>query len=189
MKSSNYQTYGHYIRQFEHAKKQAEELVRPLDERIFIRRPSAKSWCVGECFSHLEQAGGLYLGKIQVGIEKAKKNTDIVKHPMHLRFHMQWFVNYLEPPVSVKSRMPDAFKPVEYVKIDKEEVMNGFMNLQDQFLKQLELARSKNLDLSKIKVSNPVIPIIKMSVAEGIAITEAHQRRHIEQAKKTLELL
>lgn len=189
MRSSNYKSYEHFIRQFEHAKKQAEDLVRPLDERIFIRRPSAKSWCVGECFSHLEQAGRLYLGKIEKGIEKAEKNTAIVKHPMHLRFHMQWFVNYLEPPVSVKSQMPDAFKPVEYAKIEKEEVMNGFMNLQDQFLKQLELARSRNLDLAGIKVSNPLISLIRMSVAECIAVTEAHQRRHIEQAKKTLELL
>lgn len=184
MKSDRYHSYTYYIQQFNQAKTEAEQFIVSLDERTFRRKPSANVWCIGECFSHLIETGTLYYQKGEQGIKKAKKPGTGAKKPMHLRFHMQWFVNYLEPPVSVKSKTPGAFQPVEYARLDKDEVLNNYLTLQDQYITQLKMAKTNKLDLSSIKVPNPVITLIKMTVAECIAVTEAHQRRHLEQAKK-----
>lgn len=160
-----------------------------MDERIFRRQPSSKSWCIGECYSHLVEAGTSYYQKVAEGIEKAKKKETGNYHSMHLRFLMKWFVNYLEPPVSLKAKAPGTFQPVEYAKLDKEEILKNFLNLQDKYISQLEIAKKLNLNLSSVKVSNPIIEFIKMTPAECIALTEAHQRRHMEQASKVKDLL
>ncbi|MGK7392909.1 MAG: hypothetical protein ACNS60_21325, partial [Candidatus Cyclobacteriaceae bacterium M2_1C_046] len=123
------------------------------------------------------------------GVEKAKEKESGGNDPMHLRFHFKWFVNYLEPPVSLKSKAPNSFQPVQYAKLDKDVVLNDFLELQDKYIRQLEIAENSNLNLSNIKVPNPIISFIKMTPAECIAVTEAHQRRHMEQAKNVKELL
>lgn len=189
MKSDRNHSYTYYIQQFNQAKTEAEQFITSLDERTFRRKPSAKAWCIGECFSHLIVTGTLYYQKGKQGIEEAKKPGTGAGKPMHLRFHMQWFVNYLEPPVSVKSKTPGLFQPEEYARLDKDEVLNNYLTLQDKYITQLEIAETNKLDLSSIKVANPVISLIKMTVAECIAVTEAHQRRHMEQAKKVEQLL
>lgn len=177
-----------YIHQFEKAKKEAKAFLEPLDDRIFRRQPSAKGWCIGECFSHLVETGNLYLKKVEQGISQGLKNSaQEGETSISLRFHMRWFVNYLSPPVSIKTKAPKPFQPSEYAKLNKDEVLTSFLELQDQFLAQLKLAESNNLDLNKIKVSNPLISIIRMTVGECVAVTEAHQRRHMEQAQKTLK--
>lgn len=122
-------------------------------------------------------------------MEHAEPSDIKPKEPMQLRFHMQWFVNYMKPPVSFKSKSPKAFQPVEYADLNKETALNNYLELQDRFIKQLKKAEDYNINLNEIKVPNPVIPLIKMRVSECIAVTEAHQRRHLEQAKNTLELV
>jgi hypothetical protein len=102
---------------------------------------------------------------------------------------MRWFVNYLEPPITIKSKSPGSFQPVQYAQLDKDEVLNNFLNLQDKYITLLEIAQTNNLDLSSIRVSNPLISFIKMTAAECIAVTEAHQRRHFEQARKVKQIL
>lgn len=189
MKSQNKSTYAHYIGQFNQAKSEAEKLIETLDDRTFRRKPSADTWCIGECFSHLVETGSKYYNSAAKGIEKAEKHRSGAKDPFHLRFHMQWFVNYLEPPVSFKSKTPGTFQPVAYASLDKDEILNSFTDLQDKYITQLEKAQGNNLDLSSIKVPNPVIAFIRMTPAECIAVTEAHQRRHLEQAKKVKNIL
>lgn len=189
MKSQNKASYAYYIEQFNQAKSEAEKLIAPLDDRTFRRKPSADAWCIGECFSHLVETGSKYYNNAAKGIEKAERPESRAPDPFHLRFHMQWFVNYLEPPISIKTKSPGTFQPIAYARLDKDEILNSFMDLQDKYIAQLERAQGNNLDLSSTKVPNPVIAFIKMTPAECIAVTEAHQRRHIEQARKVKDLL
>lgn len=183
MKSKKESSYNFYIQQFEKAKIEAEDFILPIDDRTFRRKPDGKSWCIGECFSHLVETGNSYYQKAAKGVERTNKPGTGSEDPMHIRFFMQWFINYLGPPVTIKSKAPGPFKPVSYAKLDKDEVLNDYLELQDKFISLLEIADTASLDLSGIKVSNPLIPIIKMTVAECIAATEAHQRRHMEQAR------
>lgn len=189
MMDNKERSYDFYINRYREAKIEAEDFLIPLDERTFRRKPSGKSWCIGECYSHLVEAGNQYYEKAAKGIEDAEKPDTGSEDPMHLRFHLQWFVNYLKPPVTIKSISPGSFNPVEYAKIDKDEILNEFLNLQDKYITQLELAQTNNLDLSSIKVPNPLISFIKMTAAECIAVTEAHQRRHLVQARKIKQQL
>ena len=68
MKKNKEPSYQSYIQQFENAKIEAEDFLLPMDDRTFRRQPSAKSWCVGECFSHLVETGNKYYKKASDGI-------------------------------------------------------------------------------------------------------------------------
>ncbi len=179
--------YAWYIRQFEYAKNEAEKLIEPLSKEEFLTRPGEGRWCVGECISHLNSTGNQYYGKVVTGIKKATEKTSKNDNPMRLRWHMQWFVNYLEPPIGFKSKSPGTFKPIQYADLNKEIVLREFQKLQDDLIAQLEFAQSHDFDLASLKVPNPIIPLLKMTVAECIAACEAHQRRHFLQAKNVLK--
>lgn len=189
MTATDAPTISSYIAKFQKAKQNARDFLAPLDERTVRRKPSSDKWCIGECFSHLVEAGNKYLKQVEKGLSEAQATNEMTSDPMHLRFHMKWFVDYLAPPISFKTKSPGSFNPQDYASIDKEKVMQNYLQLQDSFIEQLEYADSKHINLSKIKVSNPLIPWISMTVAECIAATEAHQRRHLEQARYTLGLL
>lgn len=181
--------YSYFIGRFEAAKKEGKDIITPLDEQTFRRRPSSKAWCIGECFSHMVEAGMEYYKPVKKGVSSAGPQEEKPKNPMHLRFHLRWFVNYLEPPVFFKTKAPASFKPIRYAQLNKKEVLNDFLLLQDRYISAVEQARTKNLDLSGIYVSHPLISFVSLSVAECIAVTEAHQRRHTRQALHTLSLL
>jgi hypothetical protein len=54
--------------------------------------------------------------------------------------------------------------------------------MQDQILDCLEQANG--IDLSRVKVSNPVTNLFKLSVGQEFAFTAAHERRHVWQAQQ-----
>ncbi len=180
--------YSPYIRKFEEAKGELQELLSPLEEHLFTRRPSRKSWSAGECISHLVEAGSRYYERVKEGYDPSIKTPD-KRDPMHLRLHMRWFVTFLEPPVRFKSPAPASFRPKTNKRLDKNRVLADFLSLQDRYIRILRHAGEHEQNLGDIFVPNPVVPIIQMSVAECIAVTEAHQRRHLLQASGTLTTL
>jgi len=182
-------SYPYYIEQFEKAKKEAEELILPLNDRIFRRQPSSKSWCIGECFSHLVETGNRYYKNAEKGVDEAAKPGVGARNPMHIRFFMKWFVKYLEPPIKVKTKAPGPFKPTAYAGLDKDEILNDYLALQDKYISLLEIAETNKLNLSVIKVPNPIIPLVKMTAAECVTVTEAHQRRHLVQARNVKKIV
>lgn len=182
-------SYTHYINQFEDIKEQVQELLPPVPDEQFAGRPADGGWSAAECMSHLVESGQSYLQKINEGMDVGSSlPTTEGNDPMRVRWHIRWFVRYLEPPVSFKSKAPKSFQPKLYSDIDKQLILNRFVELQERYLEILKDGQSKKLNLAGIKTRNPVVPLISMSVAECIAITEAHQRRHLQQAANVLDL-
>lgn len=178
-----------YIRKFEDAKKYAKHFLQPLNESTLLTRPDADSWCIAECYSHIIEAGNRYLDQALSAMPDKNETVKTSDQPMRLRFHLRWFVRYLEPPVTFKSKSPGSFRPLDIETLNKDEILQQFLKMQDDYLEILRRADEEKLDLSGLKTGNPILPFIKMTVAECIAVTEAHQRRHMEQAEHVLQRL
>lgn len=179
----------YYSQQFRQSKKRAENFLQSLDESTLITRPDPKSWCIAECYSHIIEAGNRYLDQALIGMRDENETVKTSDRPMRLRFHLKWFVRYLEPPVTFKSKSPGSFRPLDIETLDKDEILQQFLKMQDDYLEILRRADEKQLDLARLKTDNPIFPFIKMTVAECIAVTEAHQRRHMLQAENVLQRL
>ncbi len=178
-----------YREGFTKAKSTLASLVEDLDAKQFSTRPSAEAWCAGEIVSHLINAGNLYLGvmdaRLKNGVNTLAKGMGPYKHPWHLRL----FINMVSPQSERKIKTIPPFEPVDVEELDKETLLSAFNELQDHFLELVDIADTNQVDLAKVKVSNPVYAFIKMNLSSCFAIMEAHQRRHFQQIERTIALL
>ncbi|MEQ9091689.1 MAG: DinB family protein [Balneola sp.] len=179
-------TNDFYIQGFTSAKKTIHELVDSIDNQTFNTPPAEDKWCIGEIISHLIKTSTEYLAvlenKILGDTSELKKGNGPYKHPFHLR----WFIKVVSP--EYKKAMPTIppFEPKEIKDLNKSELLSEFDVIQDRYLKLLDKATKDSLHLGKIKVGNPIYPLIKMSLSACFAVNEAHQRRHFQQIEEIL---
>ena len=72
-----------------------------------------------------------------------------------------------------------------YSQLDKNQVIETFLQQQKQFLELLTIAKEKNL--TKIKTSI-TLPILKFRLGDTFRFVIYHNERHVVQAKKTLPI-
>lgn len=162
-----------------HAKAIAE---RAGDDR-WNRRPAPDKWSVGECIDHLNRSSEAYFPVFDKALEGAPNAS-----PGRLRRDVAgWLLcTMLEPPVRMKVKTSASFVPP----LDgaaRAEVVGRFESLQDQ-VKQF-IMRSDAIDLAKIKIRSPFAEKLKYSVYSAFRVLPVHQRRHLWQAERALDIL
>lgn len=180
-------TNNFYTEGFHSAKATIHELVDPLDLTTFNTPPKKGSWCAGEVVSHLIKTGNQYVSvlesKFSGDTTGLAKGSGPYTHPIHLK----WFTKAVSPEFKLKMPTFPVFEPVSIKELDKLELLKELDSIQDRFIEIIKTAESENLDMGRIKVGNPVFPILKMSMSSCLAINEAHQRRHFEQIKRAVK--
>jgi hypothetical protein len=176
---------------FEKAKEEFSAFVTPLSMEQFSTPPAEGKWCVGEIISHLNTAGNQYLVRMNKGLEKAKTNPNSEKNIEEYQPAYLWrkFIYAVSPKSAVPLPTVGKFKPIPRKSLDKDTLLNDFLELQDGYLKVLSEAKTHHISLTTIKFGNPISSLIRMHAAVGFAIIEAHQRRHLEQAKRAVKAL
>lgn len=182
-------SYPWFIQQFEDAKETAEKFVLSVDETLFLQPPKEGRWSIAECYSHLINYGNLYFENITSGIDSGGTHDLDFRQPFPPRWPWQKIINFFEPPYKIKLKTIRSMKPDPVKGYSRMELLDEYMNLQDQLIAQLEKGQQRSVDLGKTKISNPVISMIKMTLSESFALAEAHQRRHQWQAEQTLKAL
>ncbi|SMO77869.1 DinB family protein [Gracilimonas mengyeensis] len=180
-------TYQYFSDALEDAKKQAQTLVSDLDKETFLRRPAEDKWCIGEILSHLVQAGNQYYGQINARLSEPDASLIKGKPPFEPGFVFRWFIRQVSPQNKRPLPTVPSFEPVDQPDLDKEVVLQDFLELQDKLLASLKSAELQALDLDRIKTKNPVVKFVPMSLTSCFGITEAHQRRHFEQIRNLRE--
>ena len=162
-----------------HAKAIAE---RAGDDR-WKERPVPDRWSIGECFDHLNRSSEAFLPLFEE-VFKGAPNAS----PGRLRRDFPgWLLCVmLEPPVRIRTKTSARFVPPMDVG-PRTEVVNRFASLQDQ-LKQF-MTRSDSIDVAKIKIRSPFAEKLKYSVYSALRVLPVHQRRHLWQAERVLDVL
>lgn len=189
MKVTDLYTYSSFILQFQQAKDEAEKLISALDEYTFLKRPEQDTWCIAECFSHLINFGKIYLDTIQRGYDThaPSKTGDSPDFPP--RIYWKWIIAWFEPPYNIKVKTFSPFEPDPVSGYTRYQVLENFTDLQERFITQLKQANQQGHDLGNVYVNNPIFSFVKMTLSECYAVTSAHQRRHIWQARQILRML
>ena len=172
-----------FIRGFEQAATTMHELVDGLDDLSFRTPPAEGKWCVGEIMSHLLHTGGLYLNALHDKLDGDTAHLARGKDNYTHGFFMRFFIKAVSPENTRKLPTVAPFEPDPVEGLDKEKLLSDFDALQQAFIAVVEKADREDLDLSRIKIPNPVYPMIKMPVSAALAVQEAHQRRHLEQIR------
>jgi hypothetical protein len=174
-----------YRQQFEEIKVQARELSEGLNEERFNWRPAPNQWSIEECLAHLTIVGQWEVAAIERAIEDARARGLTGSGPFRYGPLDRFIVRMTEPPARRKVRAPRRFLPLHGQPVTA--IVPTFLHLQSQFLLQIE--RAEGLDLARVKVVTPISRFLKMSLGMMFAQMAAHERRHMEQARRVRETL
>lgn len=182
-------SYGWYRQQFEQAKETAETFLLAVDEVRFLQPPAHNRWSIAECYSHLIRFGHIYYQPVAHAIGVPNHPSAQKRETFPPRWICRPAVWFLEPPYSIKMNTFDSMKPQAVTGYNRMELLDEFLNLQDQFIAQLERAQRQQTDLAASKQPHPIFRWIKLRCSEFLLLTLAHQRRHHWQAEQTLKML
>ena len=161
------------------AERDSEALVAGLPEELGTRRLTLSSWSIAECLDHLATANRVYLGAMIEPAQRARIQGRIRRRPANPGFAGRLFLYTQEPPPrwGSKIRAPRKIRP--RVSPPLGDAFASFIRSQVDV--RDFLSENADLDLASIRFPNPFVPGVRFSLATGLHIIAAHDRRHLQQ--------
>lgn len=168
--------------QLDSVERDAEALVTGLTEEQGTWRPAAESWSIAECLDHLATGNRAYLRAMQEPADRARADGRHRHRPAKPGLVGRLFVHTFEPPPKWWSRMkaPRSIRPRSALTL--AETIAGFMASHGDL--RAFLGANSDLDLAGIRFPNPFVRTIRFSLATGLHVLAAHERRHLWQARQ-----
>src|SRR6266699_5995463 len=166
--------------QLDAAERDAQALAAGLAEEQGGWYAETDSWSVAECLDHLAIANRVYLHAMAGPAIHAREQGRFRRGPVAPGLVGRWFVRAMEPPVRAPFRMkaPRIIKPRAAPPL--ANAFAGFRTSQDEV--RAFLRAYADLDLAAIRFPNPFARGIHFSLATGLHLITAHERRHLWQA-------
>ena len=166
--------------QLDAAESDARALVAGLGEERSGWRAEAGSWSVAECLDHLANANRVYLHAMKEPAIRAHEQGRFRRGPAVPGFMGRWFMRTLEPPVKSLFSMKAPRSIVPRVAPSLANAFASFTTSQDEVREFLRAYA--DLDLASVRFPNPFVRGIRFSLATGLHVITAHERRHLWQA-------
>lgn len=165
---------------FSAAERDARALVASLPEELGVWRATPESWSVAQCLDHLATANRVYLRAMQPAAERAFRAGRRRQRPVRPGVIGGWFVRSLEPPVTPRFRLkaPKRIQPGPSPSL--REAFSAFLGSQDEV--RAFLQTYSETDLAGVRFPNPFLRGLRFSLATGLHVLAAHERRHLWQA-------
>lgn len=180
-----------YIGEYESARRQVRALVDGLNEKTFNLRPDPESWSVAECIDHLCVLGNLLLPRLDAGVQQARAKGWRSDGPFRYGSFSNMFIRMVSPLRTTGSRRGKAAAPLIYLPSSATHGVNAlvtkFETLQNELIERAKAA--DGLDIARVRIVSPVSVLIRIRLGAWFEAIAAHQFRHIEQAKRTKEVV
>ena len=136
-------------------------------------------WSVAECIDHLAVADRVYLRSMAEPARRAREQQRMRRKPALPGLIGGWFAKSLEPPVKVlrKLKAPRLIRP--HIGPLLADAYRDFTTAHDDV--RAFLRANADLDLADITFPNPFIRGVRFSLATGLHVIAAHERRHLWQ--------
>ena len=174
-----------FRKQFEQIAADADALASPLTDAQCAWQPAPESWSVAHCLDHLNATARSYLPVLDEGVADAIRRGLYSPGPYTYNWIGRGFVWIMEPPVRVRAKAPKPFQPAP--SRPRHAIMAAFRAYQVQYVDRLRQA--SGLDLAHARVSSPAARWLRMPLGSAFALMVAHERRHLEQARRVIRQL
>jgi len=166
--------------QLDAAERDARLLVENLAEERGCWHAEAHSWSVAQCLDHLAITNKVYLGAMKEPAIRGRAAGRFRRRPALPGIVGKWFAATMEPPVRAHSKMraPRKIRPNDSPSLT--DAFGRFSESQNEI--RSYLSTNSDLDLAGIRFPNPLVHGIRFSLATGLHIITAHERRHLWQA-------
>jgi hypothetical protein len=165
---------------FDAIARDARALVAGLTDTAGTWRSDAQSWSVAECLDHLAIANRVYLRAMQPVAERALLQNRRRRRPAQPGVIGRWFIRTLEPPVTsrFKRAAPKRIRPRDAPPL-ADSIAQFFASHEEV---RAFLRRYADIDLAGLRFPNPFVRGLRFSLATGVHVIAAHERRHLWQA-------
>jgi hypothetical protein len=166
--------------QLDAAEGDAHRLVENLGEAQGQWQPKTGSWSVAECLEHLAAANRSYLHAMREPAIRAREQGRFRRSPAVPGFAGRWFARSMEPPVKTLFKMKAPRSIAPHVAPSLAGAFASFLTSQNEVREFLRA--NADLDLAGVRFPNPFVRGIRFSLATGLHVITAHERRHLCQA-------
>ena len=158
----------------------ARALLHGLSDAHGTWRAEPGSWSVAECLDHLATSNRVYLRAMQPPADRAIAEGRRRRGPALPGLVGGWFVRALEPPVRTlfRGKAPAQIQPRPSPPLADAHAQ--FFASQREVMAFLQAYA--DIDLAGVVFPNPFIRGVRFSLATGLHVIDAHERRHLWQA-------
>lgn len=158
----------------------ARTLIDGLTAEQGVWRPAPGSWSIAHCLDHLATANRVYLRAMEPAAADAAARGRRRRRPAVPGVIGGWFVRSLDAPVRPRFKMKAPAKIVPRESPSLADAATQFFASQEQV--RAFLRKYAEIDLAGVHFPNPFIPGVRFSLATGLHVIAAHDRRHVWQA-------
>lgn len=169
------------VDQLDAAERDAQALTTGLTEERGNWRAHPGSWSVAECIDHLATANRVYLAAMRKTAARASQQGRLRCGAAKPGWLGACFIRLLEPPAKRRLRAPASIKPRNAPPL--ADALACFVASQNEV--RAFLRAYGGLDLARVRFPNPFIRSLRFSLATGLHVIAAHERRHLWQAWRT----
>ena len=174
-----------YDYQFAALGREAEALLDGLSTRQLEWRRNVGSWSIGDCLNHLAVTGDHSLSNIRSAMAAARTRGWLGAGPFRHPIAGNLLIILMDAPPRIRFKVPKAYRPMEDASMD--DILAAFWRVQTELTRALREANG--IDLARVKVANPVTGWFKLTLGQEFALTAAHERRHLWQARRVRQEL
>jgi hypothetical protein len=160
-----------------------ERMFGPLSARQLNWRPDATRWSVGQCLEHLLTTNRLMFVQADHALDPAHPRTVWQRLPGLPALFGKLLVRSQGPVVTRKYKAPAPARPA---------TSDVAADLVQRFIAQHRQAveRVATLDegrAARTVMTSPFASVVTYSVLDGWRLVVAHDRRHVEQARRVTQ--
>ncbi len=145
-------------------------------------KSNAESWSIGQCFEHLIITNNLYFPNIQKVARGEHRNNFFSKIPFSTDLIAVLMKNSLKPEQVRKMKTFKIFEPA--MSDIRVTIFDEFAENQRKLIAMIEAV--KDLDIHKIKISEPLSVALNLRLSDAFEILVMHEKRHFLQAERVM---
>lgn len=175
-----------YAQHYRDAQALLHSIADDLSDEAFNWKPDAGSWSVGECVVHLNKTSKGYLKNLDAIVAL---NAPRAEGPFTYGWVTRLFIDGVRPGSRSLKTFP-ALRPPETSAtrsdVNKSRALDRYDADTQRFLDVIEAA--DGLDLTRIKVPTPFLPIVRFNLGGLLEALGLHALRHIQQAERVTRM-
>lgn len=162
----------------------ARAIAQPLSHTQLNWQPRPTQWSIGQNLQHVVLTGREYLVRLDGAIDEARRRTQAQEPPHRPGFLAAYMVRSMEPPVT--RRLPTLPRLQPPSTVERDMVIAEFDAFHEELQRRMFAARDAHLDAGRLR--SPLLPLVRLTVEQALAVLAAHARRHLWTAQRLREL-